>query len=278
MEDWKSYLENTEVIVHAGGLSERWYPVTQGKIPKVLTKIGSNPRPIIDWTILPYVKSGIKKFFITLWHDPEKIVQHCNEISRNTGIEFVFLKEGEKRMGRAGVVKHYLEKGVLDVNKHKINVGGADIVNLDLEKFVKFHLEGVSQGFSVTLVGSSSGQSQFDKIIFDSTTNRVIRMDIERAINLSEDENANTGTVYFDAKINDAFLKITDGQLPIDWENMGNEILNSARCFTTAKLFDSWIPLKTPYDYKKARNIDFEKWFGVDSVGKYLGEYNSTSL
>ena len=128
MEDWKSYLANTEVIVHAGGLSERWYPVTQGKIPKVLTEIGIKPRPMIDWTILPYVKAGVRKFFITLWHEPDKIIQHCNEISKNTGIEFVFLKEEGKRMGRAGVLKYYLQKGVLDPNKHKINVGGADIV------------------------------------------------------------------------------------------------------------------------------------------------------
>jgi len=270
---WKSYLANTEIIVHAGGLSERWYPVTQGKIPKVMTEIGSKPRPMIDWTILPYVKSGIKKFFITLWHQPDQIMQHCNEISEKTGIEFVFLQEEERRMGRAGVVKHYLEKGVLDINKHKINVGGSDIVNLNLENFVKFHLEGLPKGFLVTLVGSSSGQSQFDKIIFDPVTNRVIRMDVERDIPLSEGEHANTGTAYFDAKLSHVFLKIDENQLPIDWENMGNEIFSTARCFGGMRLFDSWIPLKTPYDYKKAKDLDFEKWFGIDSVEDYLGSY-----
>lgn len=276
MEDWKSYLDNTEIIVHAGGLSERWYPVTQGKIPKVLTEIGSNPRPMIDWTILPYVKAGIKKFFITLWHQSDQIIQHCNEISKKTGIEFVFLKEEPVRMGRAGVLKYYLEKGVLDVSKHKINVGGSDIVNLNLENFAKFHMEGLRQGFFVTLVGSSSGLSQFDRIVFDSSTNRVVRMDIERTMNLSEGEHANTGTAYFDAKANPTLLQIKESQLPIDWENL-EEIFTNARCFRGAMLFDSWIPLKTPYDYKKAKNLDFEKWFGVNSE-EHLGEYGSNSL
>lgn len=276
MEDWKSYLANTEVIVHAGGLSERWYPVTQGKIPKVLTEIGANPRPMIDWTILPYAKSGIKKFFITLWHQADQIIQHCNELSKKSGIEFVFLKE-ERRMGRAGVIKYYIEKGALDMNKHKIMVGGSDIVNLNLENFIKFHLEGVSQGFLVTLVGSSTGQSQFDRIIFDPSTNRVIRMDIERAINLSEGEHANTGTAYFDAKVNSLFLNIGENRLPIDWENF-EELFNTSRCFSSAKLFNSWIPLKTPYDHKKAKDIDFEKWFDVDSVEELLGEYKSNSV
>ncbi len=277
MEDWKSYLANTEIIVHAGGSSERWYPVTQGKLPKVLTEIGSNPRPMIDWTILPYVRIGIKKFFITLWHQADQIIQHCNELSKKSGIEFIFLEE-ERRMGRAGVVKFYLEKEVLDINKHKIMVGASDIVNLNLENFVKFHLEGLVQGYPVTLVGSSSGQSQFDRIVFDPSTNRVIRMEIERAIALSEGEHANTGTAYFDARANQIFLKIDESKLPLDWENMGNEIFSAARCFGGAKLFDSWIPLKTPYDYKKAKDIDFEKWFGIESVEECLGEYKSNFL
>ena len=276
MEDWKSYLANTEVIVHAGGLSERWYPVSQGKIPKVLTEIGSSPRPIIDWTILPYVKSGIKKFFITLWHQADQIMQHCNEISKNSGIEFVFLKEGERRMGRAGVLKHYLEKGILDANKHKINVGGSDIVNLDLENFAKFHMDGLREGFFVSLVGSSSGQSQFDKIIFDSSTNRIVRMEIDRAINLSEGEHANTGTAYFDSKVNEVLLRINESHVPVDWENL-QELFTNARCFRGAKLSDSWIPLKTPYDYKKAKDLDFEKWFAVNPE-EHLGEYKSNFL
>jgi len=271
--DWRSYLSNTEVIVHAGGLSERWYPVTQGKIPKVLTEIGSKPRPMLDWTILPYVKSGVKKFFITLWHQSDQIIQHCNNISQKTGIEFVFLKEEPIRMGRAGVLKYYLEKGALDVNKHKINVGGSDIVNIDLEPFIKFHLEGLQQGFSATLVGSETGMSQFDRISFDPSTNRVLKMEIERIINLPDGAHANTGTAYFDMKLNQVFLAVDEKQFPIDWENMGGMLLNNARCFGSANVFESWIPLKTPYDYKKAKDVDFEKWFGVDSVDEYLGEY-----
>ncbi|MBI2084296.1 MAG: hypothetical protein HYT70_01635 [Candidatus Aenigmarchaeota archaeon] len=268
---WKTYLENTEVIVHAGGLSERWYPVTQGKIPKVLTRVGKKPRPMLDWTILPYVKAGFKKIFISLWHDPEKIMNYCRIISENTGIEFVFLIEWEKRLGRAGVLKHYLEKSVLDSNKNKINVGGADIVNINLDAFAKFHLQGMEKGFLATLFGSTVGMSQFDKIIADSKTNHIVKMDIDRTIVLPGGEFANMGTVFFDSKLNQTFLKIKDERLPMDWENMGQELFGKAQCYGIGKLFENWYPLKTPYDYKKVKDIDLEKWFGVDSVEKYLG-------
>lgn len=277
MEDWKSYLNNTEVIIHAGGMSERWYPVTQGKTPKVLTEIGKIPRPMIDWTILPYVMAGVKKFFITLWHNPEKIIEHCNEISSNTGIEFVFLKEEEKRMGRAGVIKYYLEKGVLDRTKPKIMVGGSDIVKINLEEFTQTHLDNVSKGFPLTLVGSDSGQTQFDRIFFNPATGQVLKMDINRTVTLDENQCANTGTAYFDSSCNQLFLQIPEDRMPIDWEHLINEFANVS-CFRYAKIYDSWFPLKTPYDYKKAKDVDFEKWFDIDSIEKYLGEYKSNSL
>ncbi len=270
--NWKSYLDNTEIIIHAGGLSERWHPVTQGKIPKVMTEIGKKPRPIIDWTILPYIKSGVRKFFITLWYNPDSIIEHCNEIGKKTGIEFVFLKEEGKRMGRGGVIKFYLEKGILDANKHKINVGGSDIVNVDLEKFTNFHLDSVSKQLFLTLIGSSSGQSQFDKIIFDPSTSKVIRMDSNRTIDLPQGESANTGTAYFDSKLNSVFLGIKDEQLPIDWENF-DELFTTSRCMRIANVYQNWFPLKTPYDYKKVKDVDLEKWFGIDDVEKYMGDY-----
>lgn len=270
MGNWKSYLDVTEVIVHAGGLSERWYPITQGKISKVLTEIGKNPRPVLEWVILPYVRAGIKKFFVTLWHQPYKIMEYCNKLKERTGIEFIFLKEEEKRLGRGGVIKHYLKNGTLDMNKHKITLGGSDIINIDLESFTKFHLEGLSKGMLATLIGSVSGALQFDKIVLD-TSNRIIKMDTNREIILPKGVYANTGTAYFDAKLNSVFLNIDDNQLPIDWENY-NELLTSSQCFGHVKLFENWFPLKTSSDYKKVKDIDFEKVFDVNAE-EYLGRY-----
>ncbi len=271
---WKSYLENTEVVIHAGGISERWHPVTQGKIPKALTKIGKTPRPIIDWTMLPYVKAGIKKIFVSLWHDPEKIIQHCKTISEKSGIEFVFLIEWEKRLGRAGVMKHYLENGTLDAKKNKITAGGSDIVNVNLEEFSKFQTEGLNQGFLATLIGSYTGMAQFDRIMTEGDMNRVVKVEGERIMKLPPNEFANTGTAFFDAKLNQVFLKIDESQLPLDWENMGKELFGKAHCLGTAKMFKDWYPLKTPYDYKNAKDVDFEKLLGIESAEKYLGTYS----
>lgn len=273
MEDWKSYLTDTEIIVHAGGLSERWYPVTQGQIPKPVTTIGSKPRPVIDWVLLPYVKSGVRKFFITLWHNPEAIINHCEKIKENTGIDFVYLLEEEKRMGKAGVVKHYLQKGILDPSKHKLNLNSSDIVKYNIENFVKFHLEGLSKGSLTTILGSRTGSTQFDKLVYDAATGQVVRLESKPIINLLEGEVANVGTVYFDSKVNELFLRLSDEELPVDWEkcSISDEIFKSARCFSGVEIVKSWIALKASHDHSKFKNVDFENWFGVNSVEEYLG-------
>lgn len=270
--DWKSYLNNTEVIIHSGGLSERWYPITHGKIPKPVTEIGKIKRPLIDWILLPYVRLGIRKFFISLWSNPEAVVKRCEDIKAKTGIEFVYLIEpSDKRLGKAGVVKHYLSQKVLDKNKHKLNVNAADLVNYDIEKFIRFHL---SNGFSATMMGSKTGETQFDKLVLDKT-GRVIGMDDERTVKLPENELANVGIGYFDAKLNNLFMKIPDNELPADWEtcSASSEFFKVSRGFDGVESDKTWFPLKNPHDYKKVRNMDLEKWFKIKSADDYLGKY-----
>lgn len=270
--DWKSYLANTDVIVHCGGLSERWYPITKGKIPKPLTEIGKKKRPMLDWILLPYVKMGVRKFFITMWNDPEAVMKRCEEIKEKTGIEFVYLIESDRRMGKAGVVKHYLQKGVLDKNRHKLNVNAADLVNFDIKVFINFH---ISNGFLATMMGSKTGETQFDKLMLEKKTGRVLRMNDERTVSLPKNELANVGIGYFDAKLNNLFLKIPDNELPADWEtsSISKEFFKVSRGYDGVESDVTWFPLKNPHDYRKVKEMDLEKWFNIKSADEYLGRY-----
>ena len=45
--DVKKYIAECQLVVHAGGIGERWLAVTNGRIAKPQTEIGSAPRPII---------------------------------------------------------------------------------------------------------------------------------------------------------------------------------------------------------------------------------------
>lgn len=276
METPESYFLNSELIVHAGGLSERWWPVTQDAVPKPRTDVGKKPRPMIDWVILPYVASGIKHVFVTLWHSPDAIIEHLNEIAKHSDVKFTYLIEPEdRRLGRAGVIKYYLEKGVLDSSKPKIMINSSDIIKINTKELAKFHCIGLQKGFSATIVGSASEFSQFGRIKCNPVTKRVTYFEEKPITNLPKGDYVNTGIFFFDSKLNKLFLEIEDKELPVDLEKSKiiHKMWKVMRCFEFAVPTKNWIWCKNPQDYKRVREMDLERYLDIYPVEKYLGPY-----
>jgi NDP-sugar pyrophosphorylase family protein len=273
----KTYLLNSELIVHAGGLSERWFEVTQGKLTKPITCIGKNPRPVIDWIILPWVKAGIKKIFVSIWHNPNELIEHLNQIGKNTGIEFVFLREPQdKRLGRAGVIKHYLENGILSEDKPKISINSSDLMKLNIDDLVQFHLEGFEKGFLATIVCSISEASQFGRVVYHPETYTVMNFVEKPVVQLPKGEHINTGLFYLDSKLNKLFSEIEDSDLPVDLEKSKilSKICPVMRSLGNVVPFESWLWLKNLHDYNKVKDLDLEKWFEITPIDKYLGPFS----
>jgi NDP-sugar pyrophosphorylase family protein len=273
----RDYFLNTQIVVHAGGLSERWFPVTQGKVHKALTEIGKKPRPLIEWTILPYVMNGAKKFYITLWHKPESIVEHFKKIQKDTGIEFVFLVEPEnKRLGRAGVIKYFMEKGIIADDKPILSLNSDDILKINPIELAKFQFGGIGKGFYATAIGSSTEISQYGRIKFNPKDNKVSNFVEKPAFALTQNELVNTGIFYLDTKLVKHFLEIKDSDLPLDLERskmMQENVVPVMRALDLVILGKTWHALNTPQDYKKMRDFDFEKFFEITDVERYFGEY-----
>ena len=279
MNNSESYLNETEVIVHAGGLSERWFPVTQGKIVKPATDVGKNPRPMIDWVILPYVLAGKKKFFISLWHKPESVISHLKVIEKNTDIKFEFLLEPSNlRLGRAGVIKYYMEKGILNENKPKLSINGTDMLKLNVKNLIDFHLSGLKDNFFATTIGTKTEVSPFSRIIADTQDQSVKFFEAKPLTKLPPGEYAHTGIFLLDSAVNKLIKEISQDDFPVDLEK--SKILPNL-C-EMMRIFEiglaDWIWFKDSQDYKKFNGIDFEKFYGINSVEKFLGPYSAESL
>jgi NDP-sugar pyrophosphorylase family protein len=275
----RDYFLNTQIVVHAGGLSERWFQVTGGKIHKALTEIGKKKRPVIDWTLIPYVMAGAKKFYVTLWHQPQSIINHLKEIEKNTGIKFTVLVEPEdKRMGRAGVIKYYLEDQTLEKDKPILTINSDDVLKIDPIELAKFQFGGIQKGFFATDIGSSTEISQFGRIKYDPKTNKVHSFIEKPAFRVGENELVNTGIFYLDSKLVRHFLDIKESEFPVDLERskmMQENIVPVMRAVDLVMLGKSWVVLNTPEDYRRVKNFDFEKFFDITNVERYLGEYKS---
>lgn len=273
----RDYFLNTQIVIHAGGLNERWFQVTQGKVHKAMTELGKKKRPMIDWTLVPYVKAGAKEFFVTLWHQPEQLIEHMKKIQKNTGIKFHPLIEPQnKRMGRAGVMKNYLQEGTLDKSRPILSINSDDILKINPIELAKFQFGGIDKGFFATNIGSSTEISQFGRTKYDPKTNKVISFIEKPAFRVGENELVNTGIFYLDSKLNKHFLEIKESEMPIDLERsklMQEHIVPVMRAFDLVMLGKNWFVLNSPNDYHQMKDFDFEKFFEITNVEQYLGEY-----
>jgi len=276
----RDYFLDTQIVVHAGGLSERWFPVTQGKVPKPMTEVGKKLRPMIDWTVLPYVMAGAKKIFLTLWYMPESIINHFKEVSKNTGIEFIPLIEPQnKRMGRAGVIKYYIDQGIVSSNQPIISLNSDDIVKINLIELAKFQFGGLDKRFRATVVGSSTEVSQYGRVKFNPKTNEVASFIEKPDFRLTADELVNSGIFYLDTELVKHFQEIKEAEFPVDLERskmMQEHVVRVMRALDLVVLGKTWFVLNTPDQYKKVRDFDFEKFFEITTIERFLGPYEPT--
>jgi NDP-sugar pyrophosphorylase family protein len=223
--------------------------------------------------------AGAKQFYVTLWHQPQAIINHLKEIEKNTGINFVPLIEPEgKRMGRAGVIKYYLEEQTLEKNKPILSINSDDVLKIDPIELAKFQFGGIQKGFFATDIGSSTEISQFGRIKYDPKTNKVHSFIEKPAFRVGENELVNTGIFYLDSKLVRHFLDIKESEFPVDLERskmMQENIVPVMRAVDLVMLGKSWVVLNTPEDYRRVKNFDFEKFFDITNVERYLGEYKS---
>lgn len=267
----KEYLLNSQIVVHAGGLGERWRPV-DGERPKPLTPVGKKPRPMIEWVILPWIASGVKKIFITAWHKSKVVEEYSKNFEKRSGVEIEVLAEPEeRRLGRAGIIKFGLENGVLDENKPIISMNASDIIRLDTLALMRYHINGIKKGYFLTVVGTKILPTIFG-IVTISQEGEVKKF-VEKPLIKLKSQFVNTGLVVIDSRLNKIFKEIRDEDLPLDLESTDNKIIRKfwkkARAYLKAIPWKNWIYLKDLKDYKRVEKIDLEKFLGI-SAKKYL--------
>lgn len=278
--DVREYIRGCQLVVHAGGMGERWSPVTNGNVVKPRTEVGKRPRPMIDWAILPFVKAGIRKIFPTLWFKAETLMEHLDRIQAQTDVKFTYLIEPEnKRLGRAGIIKESIKKGLLDPHRPIISINGADVIAVDVADLIEFHLEGVKSGLGVTVVGATDVPTEFGQYHVDPVTKRVQNFKEKPFVTIGPHENVHTGMFVFDPSAIGAFLKIDEREYPVNIEDLkgmaSESIFHNARSYTGIAPFKQWVYFKSPKNFKEFGKIDFEKFLGVEDADTYLGKYEN---
>jgi dTDP-glucose pyrophosphorylase len=119
------------VFLMAGGFGTRLRPLTNN-CPKPLLKVGD--KPILEVTLLNFIKSGFVNFYISTHYMPEMIQAHFGDGSK-WGVNITYIHE-ESPLGTGGAL------GLLPSDLPAlplIMMNGDILTNIDFQKLLSFH-------------------------------------------------------------------------------------------------------------------------------------------
>jgi glucose-1-phosphate adenylyltransferase len=148
-------MEHTLVIVLAGGVGERLYPLTKERAKPAVYFGG--PYRIIDFTLSNCINSGLRRVFIATQYKSLSLSRHIrmgwNIVSEELG-EFIEILPPQKRVGEhwylgtADAVYQNLYSVQRESPRHVIVLSGDHVYKMDYAKMLRFHME---RGAAATL-------------------------------------------------------------------------------------------------------------------------------
>ena len=141
-------VDDSLVILLAGGVGERLYPLTKERAKPAVYFGG--PYRIIDFTLSNCINSGLRRIFIATQYKSLSLNRHIrmgwNIVSEELG-EFVEILPPQKRVGEhwylgtADAVYQNLYSIVRESPRHVIVLSGDHVYKMDYAKMLRFHLE-----------------------------------------------------------------------------------------------------------------------------------------
>ncbi len=151
-------LEDTLVIVLAGGVGERLYPLTKDRAKPAVYFGG--PYRIIDFPLSNCINSGLRRIFIATQYKSLSLNRHIRQgwgvVSEELG-EFIEILPPQKRvsdnwyLGTADAVYQNLYSLQREAPRHVIILSGDHVYKMDYAKMLQSHIERGAKATLATL-------------------------------------------------------------------------------------------------------------------------------
>jgi glucose-1-phosphate adenylyltransferase len=166
--DGSAMLEDTLVIVLAGGVGERLYPLTKERAKPAVYFGG--PYRIIDFPLSNCINSGLRRIFIATQYKSLSLNRHIRQgwsvVSEELG-EFIEILPPQKRvsdnwyLGTADAVYQNLYSLQRENPRHVIILSGDHVYKMDYAKMLQFHKERGAAATLATLEVSIADANRF---------------------------------------------------------------------------------------------------------------------
>ncbi len=214
--DIQQFVKNTLCVLHTGGSGSGLWDYTQNKESKLMIHVAG--KPILYFTLAPYLRSGIRDFVFTVREHAEQIEMFGEELYLEERLNLKFVEE-KKPMGRLGSMKEGIETGQIPSNRRILSINGSDIAFLNVEALFKFHEEGLKKGFKVTNVIADSYMFEFGEVKHDPSTGKVTQRVEKDWKKCEAGVGINTGIFLFEPDALQELIKHSE-KLPVNIEAM----------------------------------------------------------
>lgn len=128
---WEHFVDNTTIVLMAGGESSRFSEVTNGSAVNKNAYVLPNGETMIEMAIKMYRDSGFKNFVASVFHNANSIENVLGDGSK-WGINIRYSYDPEKPVGKGGAIKHAINQNLIPKN-HYFIVHNPDDVILDFK-------------------------------------------------------------------------------------------------------------------------------------------------
>jgi glucose-1-phosphate adenylyltransferase len=173
-------LEDTLVIVLAGGVGERLYPLTKDRAKPAVYFGG--PYRIVDFPLSNCINSGLRRIFIATQYKSLSLNRHIRQgwsvVSEELG-EFIEILPPQKRvsdnwyLGTADAVYQNLYSLQREAPRHVIILAGDHVYKMDYAKMLQYHIERGAAATLATLEVPLAEANRFGIVTVDAT-DRVV--------------------------------------------------------------------------------------------------------
>jgi glucose-1-phosphate adenylyltransferase len=169
-------LDDSVVIVLAGGAGERLYPLTRERAKPAVYFGG--PYRIVDFTLSNCINSGFRRVFIATQYKSLSLNRHIrmgwNVVSEELG-EFIEILPPQKRVGEhwylgtADAVYQNLYSIERENPNHLVVLSGDHVYKMDYSKMLRYHLERQAAATIATIEVPLSEASRYGIIQVDES-------------------------------------------------------------------------------------------------------------
>ena len=249
-------LSNICAVAIVGGIGKRLRPFTNEK-PKAMLPIGLEKKPMLEFTIMPWVNFGIKNYVFCTGYKSEVIEKYFGDGSK-FGVEIDYSKEKDN-LETGGALKNAIYNKKMTTNRPIIVFYCDDIVRLNVKEFINAHFKGVNEfGFKATVVATNKFRVNYGIMNVETVDNEIRKVTKFEEKPLI-DQHANVGIYFLEPEVLELIKK---NQPPFKFERtILSQLVKRGWLMLHEVSHEDWVPINTDKEYENILKTNLTNFY-----------------